>query len=225
MTDRLPLFPLNSVLYPGLVLPLNVFEERYRRLMRDLLGLPEGQRRFGVVALRSGREVGDLTVAPSEAVFELGCTAEVATIRPHADGRFDVVASGASRFRLLSIDDTGPYLVGEVEYLEESHGSDAAALAMAVTRAFTEYQRRLAGTQGRGQTELPELPDDPVVLSYLVAAAMVLDLSDKQELLGAPDGTDRLRAELALLHRENALLSHIRALPAVDLLRAEVTSN
>ncbi|NUU23785.1 MAG: LON peptidase substrate-binding domain-containing protein [Streptomycetaceae bacterium] len=225
VTDRLPLFPLNSVLYPGLVLPLNIFEERYRRMARDLLALPEGERRFGVVALRSGREVGELPVDPVEAVFPLGCSAEVATLRPHADGRFDVVATGASRFRLLSVDDTGPYLVGEVEYLDEPKGDDAAVLALAVAQAFAEYQRKLLGAQGRGPVELPELPDDPVVLSYLVAAAMVLDLTDKQGLLVARDGTLRLREELSLLRRENALLTHLRALPAVELVRQGVTSN
>ncbi|HSA49157.1 MAG TPA: LON peptidase substrate-binding domain-containing protein [Yinghuangia sp.] len=225
MTDRLPLFPLNSVLYPGLVLPLNIFEERYRRLVRDLLALPEGERRFGVVALRSGREVGELPVAAIDAVFPLGCTAEVATMRPHADGRYDVVATGATRFRLVSVDDSGPYLVGEVEFLEEPKGDDAAVLTLAVTRAFTEYQRELVGAQGRGPMELPELPDDPVVLSYLVAAAMVLDLSDKQNLLVLDDATLRLRAELSLLRRETALLGHIRALPAVELLRQKAGPN
>jgi Lon protease-like protein len=219
VTDRLPLFPLNSVLYPGLVLPLNVFEERYRRMVRDLLALPEDERRFGVVALRAGREVGALPTDAVEAVFPLGCAAEVATIRPHADGRFDVVATGATRFRLLSVDESGPYLVGEVEYLDEPKGDDAAVLAYAVTRAFTEYQRRLLGAQGRGPVELPELPEDPVVLSYLVAAAMVLDLPDKQGLLVAREGSVRLREELSLLRRENALLSHLRSLPAVDLVR------
>lgn len=219
MTDRLPLFPLNSVLYPGLVLPLNVFEERYRALVRDLLALPEDERRFGVVALRAGREVGELPVEAVDAVFPLGCTAQVATIRPHADGRFDVMATGATRFRLLSVDESGPYLVGEVEYLDEPKGDDAAVLGHAVTRAFTDYQRRLLGAQGRTMTELPELPEEPVVLSYLVAAAMVLDLPDKQSLLVARDTTLRLREELSLLRRENALLEHVPSLPAVELVR------
>ncbi|WTW94404.1 LON peptidase substrate-binding domain-containing protein [Streptomycetaceae bacterium NBC_01309] len=225
VTDRLPLFPLNSVLYPGLVLPLNIFEERYRRLVRDLLARPEGERRFGVVALRSGREVGDLPLDPVEALFPVGCVAEVATIRPHADGRFDVVATGATRFRLLSVDSSGPYLVGEVERMDEPRGDDAEVLALAVSQAFAEYQRRLLGAQGRGPVELPELPDDAVVLSYLVAAAMVLDLTDKQTLLVAEDGTVRLRTELSLLRRENVLLEHIRALPAVELVRQGTEPN
>ncbi|MEU8134466.1 LON peptidase substrate-binding domain-containing protein [Streptodolium elevatio] len=225
VTDRLPLFPLNSVLYPGLVLPLNIFEERYRRLVRDLLARPEGERRFGVIALRSGREVGDLPVDAVDALFPVGCIAEVASIRPHADGRFDVVATGAKRFRLLAVDDSGPYLVGEVEAMAEPRGDDAEVLALAVSRAFADYQHKLVGAQGRGPVELPELPDDAVVLSYLVAAAMVLDLKDKQGLLVADDGTVRLRAELSLLRRESALLEHIRALPAVELLRQGAEPN
>ena len=225
MTDRLPIFPLNSVLYPGLVLPLHIFEERYRALVRDLEALPPDEQRFGVVALRTGREVGDVAGAPLDVLHPVGCTAEIATIKAHEDGRYDVVATGATRFRVVSVDDAGPYLHAEVEYLDDPVGERADVLALAATRAFGEYQRRLLSAQQRTPMSLPELPDDPVVLSYLVAAAVVLDPHDKQRLLAARDATTRLGMEVELLRREAALLDHLPSLPAVDLLRQGVEPN
>ncbi|MEU0038937.1 LON peptidase substrate-binding domain-containing protein, partial [Streptomyces sp. NPDC006333] len=123
-TVRLPLFPLNSVLFPGLVLPLNIFEERYRAMMRDLLKTPEDEpRRFAVVAIRDGHEVAtsgpgmpDQTAVPARgpaagfgdnpflAFHEVGCIADAATIRERADGSFEVLATGTTRVRLLSVE-------------------------------------------------------------------------------------------------------------------------
>ena len=92
VATRLPLFPLNAVLVPGLVLPLHIFEPRYRVLVQALLELPEdAERRFGVVAIRSGREVGADGV---RALHAVGCTAELREVTPYADGRFDLVDRG-----------------------------------------------------------------------------------------------------------------------------------
>jgi hypothetical protein len=114
------------------VLPLQVFEARYRALVRDLLALPEGvQRRFGVVAIRQGWEVE--RVSPAEALFDVGCTAEVQAVRPQPDGTFGVVTVGGDRFRLLDVvlGDRGgedpPYLRAEVEWLAEEEAAEEAA--------------------------------------------------------------------------------------------------
>src|SRR5438445_6447902 len=100
MSELLPLFPLSTVLFPGMRLPLHIFEERYRLLVADLAAAPE-PRRFGVIAIRQGREVGADGVT---ALHEVGCVAEVRQIMPHADGRFDLATVGTQRFRLLSAD-------------------------------------------------------------------------------------------------------------------------
>jgi Lon protease-like protein len=102
---RLPLFPLGLVLVPGLLLPLHVFEHRYRVMVRDLLALPEEERRFGVVAIRTGREVGEDGVT---ALHHVGCTAQVRRVDPHDDGRFDVVSSGGERFACGRSSTTSP---------------------------------------------------------------------------------------------------------------------
>src|SRR4051812_12019323 len=129
MGELIPLFPLGTPLFPGIVLPLQIFERRYRRLMRDLLTLPEaGDRRFfGVVAIRQGGEVQH--IAPAEALYDVGCTARVQAVRPQADGGFRIVTVGGERFRLLDVvvANDPPYLQGEVEWLAEEEAAEEAA--------------------------------------------------------------------------------------------------
>ncbi|EPH43272.1 LON peptidase substrate-binding domain-containing protein [Streptomyces aurantiacus] len=244
-TVRLPLFPLNSVLFPGLVLPLNVFEERYRAMMRELLKVPdEEQRQFAVVAIRDGREVApsapglpDQTAQPEQgpaagfgddplkAFHEVGCVADAATIREREDGGFEVLATGTTRVRLRSVDASGPFLTAELEPLEEQPGDEAGALAEGVLRAFRSYQKRLAGARERSLSTSAELPDEPSVVSYLVAAAAVLDTPTKQDLLEAPDTASRLREELKLLRTETAIIRNLPSLPATELTRGTTSLN
>jgi Lon protease-like protein len=244
-TARLPLFPLNAVLFPGLVLPLNVFEERYRAMMRELLKTDESEpRRFAVVAIRDGREVAptapglpDQTALPEkgpaagfgtdpiQAFHRVGCIADAATIRERADGSYEVLATGTSRVKLLSVDASGPFLTAELEEIPEESGDGAGALAEGVLRAFRNYQKRLAGARERSLSTGAELPDEPSVVSYLVAAAAVLDTPSKQRLLQAPDTATRLREELKLLRSETAVIRHLPSLPAVDLTRAPTSPN
>lgn len=244
-TVRLPLFPLNTVLFPGLVLPLNVFEERYRAMMRELLKTPEDEpRRFAVVAIRDGHEVApsarglpDPTAVPEQgaaagfgtdplhAFHKVACVADAATVRERADGTFEVLATGTTRIKLLSVDASGPYLTAEAETLEEDPGDEAGALAEGVLRSFRQYQKRLAGARERSLTTGADLPDEPGVVSYLVAAAMMLDTPTKQRLLQAPDTASRLRDELKLLRAETAVIRHLPSLPAVDLTRGPTSQN
>ncbi|MCK1821868.1 LON peptidase substrate-binding domain-containing protein [Streptomyces sp. XM83C] len=244
-TVRLPLFPLNTVLFPGLVLPLNVFEERYRAMMRALLKTPEdAPRRFAVVAIRDGHEVApsepgmpDPTALPERgpaagfgpdplrAFHTVGCVADAATVRERADGTFEVLATGTTRVRLLSVDASGPYLVGELEPLEEQPGDDAATLAESALRAFRQYQKRLAGARERSLAGAAELPDEPSVVSYLIAAATVLDTPTKQRLLQAPDTASRLRDELRLLRTETAIIRSLPSLPAFELTQGTTSLN
>lgn len=218
MAEPLPLFPLGSVLYPGLVLPLHVFEERYRQLVRDLSALPAGRpRAFGVVAIREGREAGADGV---RALYEVGCAAVVHQVEPYEDGRFDLVTARERRFRLRRVDSSKPYLTADVDYLDEVEGAEAGVLAASVASRFTAYRDALLALGGQQADGPPLLPDAPGVLSYLVAAAMVLDLADKQRLLAARDTATRLRFELELLRRELAVLGRVPSLPAVELTRS-----
>jgi len=214
MTETLPLFPLGTVLYPGLLLPLHIFEERYRQLVRDLLETPE-PRRFGVIAIREGRETGADGVS---ALHTVGCTATMRRVLKRPDGRFDLVTIGADRFRLASLDHSRSYLQGEVDFLPEDVGDRGAAdrAVEAVQRAFRTYHDALTA-RGVTQVSIPELPADPIALSYLVAASVIADLPDRQALLAEPDALRRLTAERALLSRETAMLRTLTSTPAPDL--------
>lgn len=216
MTVRLPLFPLGTVLFPGVLLPLHVFEDRYRQLVRDLQERPEDQQQIGVLAIREGREVGPEGIA---ALHPVGCVAQLRRVESYPDGRFDIVTTGSQRFRLLSLVEGKPYLQGEVEPLDDPSGTDADAVAVTVAEAFIAYLDAV------GAAVDDEPPRDPTTLSYLVAASTVLDLTDKQRLLQAPDTTSRLSAELALLRREVSLLSLLPSLPAVELTRMPASPN
>jgi len=134
MSEVIPLFPLSTPLFPGIVLPLEIFEDRYRRLVADLLALPAGspRRSFGVVAIRQGWEVE--WVSPAAALYDVGCTARVQGVRAKPDGGYRLVTVGADRFRLLDVlvgtEEGGdpPYLRAEVEWLgEEETAQEAAA--------------------------------------------------------------------------------------------------
>jgi Lon protease-like protein len=222
MSQSLPLFPLGTVLYPGLVLPLHIFEERYRELVRDLLDGPEPQQ-FGVIAIREGRETG---VAGVRALHEIGCTAILRQVDEQEDGRYNLVTVGADRFRLLRLDDSRAYLQAEVDLLPDDTGDEAAAgLAVtAVQEAFLAYLEVLA-QRGATRVNVPELPDEPVLLSYVVAASVVADLHDKQALLAEPDALRRLTAERTLLLRETTLLRALTSMPAADLRNTPYSPN
>ncbi len=214
MSTKIPLFPLGTVLFPGLVLPLHVFEDRYRQLVRDLLAKPE-PREFGVIAIRHGRETGIDGVSD---LYEVGCTAEIRQVEELDDGRFALVAVGNQRFRLKGLDEPAPYLAADVDLLDDEVGDEAAA-ALAVKpvqKAFLDYLTALAD-QRHATFEVPELPDEPVLLSYLVAAAVVVDMQDKQRLLAAPDAARRLAGGRELLSREIRMLRALPTTPAPDL--------
>ncbi len=226
MSERLPLFPLGLVLFPGLVLPLHVFEDRYRDLVRDLLALPGPEQRFGVVAIRSGHEVGADAVSGLDALHAVGCVARLRRAEAYPDGRYDLVTVGAERFRLQGLSTERSYLTGTVDLLPDDLGDadEAAVLARAVGAAFGDYLEALEEA-GVEQAEVGDLPADPLVLGYLVAATAVVDLDQRQRLLAEEDGRARLKAELALLRREAQLLRTLRAVPDPGLSREPTSPN
>lgn len=214
MSEALPLFPLNTPLVPGLVLPLHIFEPRYREMVRDLMAREtDEEREFGIVAVREGHDVDQEGV---DAVFPVGVTAVLRQVEEHDDGRFDIVTTGARRFRLKSLDVREPLARAEVDFLAEVSGPADAALAVRVGTRFRDY-RAVLGGQVQAAVGEDEIPADPAVLSYLVTAAMVLPLDERQELLAAPTIADRLDLARRLLLRETTLISELSAMPAVDV--------
>jgi Lon protease-like protein len=221
---NLPVFPLSTVLFPGLVLPLHIFEERYRTLIRELVASPaDGPHEFGVVTLRHGTEIqttvegdaeqpADTTPVTAPQLYDVGCTAELRQVTELPDGRFDIVTVGRRRFKVLDVESgAAPYLTAEVEWMPDDDGADETAdlLAPRVLAAFRTYLELL-----RPDSEvLDQVPDDPTVLSHLIAATAQLTTEERQVLLAAPDTATRLRTELKLLNREAGLLARVRAVP------------
>ncbi len=132
---EIPLFPLHTVLCPGVALPLHIFEPRYRLMVGRCLA---EDRPFGVVWIRDGREVGSTDLA----VAAVGTLAEIREADRYSDGRYDIVTVGVERFRVLAVDTVSePYLTATVEPLDEVVGDErrAASLVRLVTRRFVRY--------------------------------------------------------------------------------------
>jgi Lon protease-like protein len=223
MTESLPLFPLGTVLYPGMVLPLHIFEDRYRQLIQDLLALPE-PREFGVIAIREGRETGADGVT---SLHEIGCIAElreVAEPDDEGDDGFDIVTIGTERFRLGALDRSQPYLRGEVERLPEADAESGSLSVPAAHASFRNYLDALV-EHGGATVLIEDLPADPALLSYVIAAAMIIELPAHQALLAEPDAESRLAAERTLLARETAMLKATTTRPAPDFMSTPFSPN
>ena len=195
---RLPLFPLNTVLFPGESLPLQIFEERYKLMLRECM---ESDKKFGVILIKEGIEVGEPAVPHG-----VGTVAHMVQVTPIEGDRFFVGAIGQQRFRVSEITQWTPFVAAEVELLDE--GADETvpdALIEETTGAFVEHARISMGMAG-GWVGQPRAPKSPLALSYHVACNIRLDLPDKQALLEQNSVTSRLQAELDIMSRDSAEL-------------------
>jgi uncharacterized protein len=202
-SSRLRLFPLNTVLFPGAVLNLHVFEPRYKQLVSECVdeGAP-----FGVALIREGDEAADPGVLP----YEVGTTAEIGDVTPLEEGRFYINTVGRRRFRIDRIVERDPYIVAEVSYLGEEEVGDAEVVARLVDEirnVFRDYLRLLVEFSGL-HADI-ELPADPVEASFLIGDALQVADSMKQRLLELSSTEQRLTVELGFLRR---LLPQLRTL-------------
>jgi Lon protease-like protein len=226
VSDALPLFPLNTVLFPGIVMPLHIFEDRYRLLVRDLIALPaDSDREFGVVAIKVGYEVGERGV---HTIQRTGCAALVTDVTANPDGSFELLVVGRRRFHVESLDPTRDYLRAAVEWLPDSRGEhsagDAARAAATARAVFDTYRGTVEELRGEDVLE-GRTPSDPVDLSYTLAAALVLNLAERQALLEAPDVVARLRLGTAFIRAELRAIAAIPSLPATSMARTRWSPN
>ncbi|MFN2581971.1 MAG: LON peptidase substrate-binding domain-containing protein [Candidatus Dormibacteria bacterium] len=205
MAIEIALFPLNAVLFPHMPMALHIFEERYRVMLRDCR---ESGTTFGVVGIRQGSEVG-YGAEP----YRVGTLAQLEEIDELPDGRYNIVVEGASRFRVDSFRLERAYLTGTVTYLEDAPASHhGTALAATVRSQFLEYLTRvraLSRQDDEQEHEELDLPDEPELLSYLVAAALQVRNDERQQLLEMNAADARLRACHTLLRRELVVLEHM----------------
>jgi ATP-dependent Lon protease len=203
---RLPVFPLSVVLFPGTPMPLHIFEPRYRQMLEDCLA---GDRRFGITP------PGQAGEAPDPGT--VGCIAEVRVNQQLPDGRSNIVVLGGDRFVVRELlDDPAPYHVATVRTFEELPGTLPSAEHTAKLReAFTRYAT-LVRELSDALPQDPELPEDPVALSFHAAAGLDIDPAIKQRLLVERSTASRVGALLLALPpltaaAEQALEVHRRA--------------
>ena len=203
MSELLPLFPLGSVLFPGALMPLHIFEPRYRLLIRRCM---ERHHPFGIVLIRSGSEVD-----PRAEPYDVGTEAKIVAESPLPGGRSYIVTRGERRFAVGNlIPDAEPYLVGQVRYLDEADGDGAASHASIALEALGSYLLAVVAVtdDSRGERALADdlrdaLPRD---LAYRIAGSLAVDAPQQQALLELETASARLKEETRILNRETELL-------------------
>jgi Lon protease-like protein len=214
-----PIFPLNLVAFPGMSLPLHVFEERYRALVRHLLAVPEPtDRLFAVVTIREGYEVGN---HEARSMYRTGCLMQLTEVEPYDDGRYDVMAVGRRRVRVIDTDVSEAFLRAEVADLEtpEELSPDTAREAARALTVFGDYRTAVSRLRGDDVMTGP-LPRDPELLSYVLASTCSLTLPERQQLLESPTATERLGLLRRLMQRELRAIAAIPSLPATEVARS-----
>jgi uncharacterized protein len=223
----LPIFPLRTVLLPGVPLPLHVFEPRYRQLTVDLMTGTVPEKRFGVIALAPSAAV---EVTSLDQLHPIGCAAVLRQASRLPDGRYDIVSVGEQRFRLLALDNAAaPYLMGTVEWVPDTPavipGQRAATdtVGSLVDAARSAYRRYCQAAWKQGDWTEPAEDVDVAALAHLLATDCLLPLEDRQNILEETRPLHRLRLVTSLISREAGILATLHAVPAppVELRGAE----
>lgn len=196
MIQKLPLFPLHTVLFPSMPLTLHIFEERYRLMIGRCL---EQKLPFGVVLIREGGETNTDTIP-----YLVGTVAQISDSVRLDDGRYYLVALGQRRFRIQYIAQRQPYLVGSISYLSEESSSTDIAQADELRALYRRYWEALAIATGYHHA-VEALPDQVIELTYWMAHRLQVDTVHKQRWLEA-DVSTRLREMGAAIRAELTLL-------------------
>jgi len=209
LTD-MPLFPLGSLLVPNMELPLRIFEARYREMIGKCL---TGDRRFGVVLIREGLEVGE-TASP----YEVGTVAEIVQAARSEDGQIFIVTEGRERFRIVERFYDREYLHGTVEFLDESLGlsENASPLADEGRDLALQYIGILLRLGDEEDGVEITLPADPLELSYKIVHLLQVPDIERQQLLEAGSAEERLRLEVQILRREVMILERMASISTQD---------
>jgi uncharacterized protein len=201
--EFLPLFPLNTVLFPYMYLPMHIFEERYKLMINNCL---LGNRGFGVLLVDDGEDGRGMRP------YDIGTVGRITDINRLSDGRFNLILQGVRRFRVLEYDTTRPYLSGKVELLDDEEQMTAPGLVSAVSRMFGDYLNTLLNITGQDSRDIA-LPNDAAILSYLVADGLQIEWTAKQGLLEMASAQQRLDVEATILQKEVVLLKRLKTIP------------
>lgn len=205
---EIPLFPLNTVLFPGMPLRLHIFEDRYKQMIATCRqsGGP-----FGVVLIRSGQEVGGLAEP-----YDIGCTAHITQVEMLTEGRMNLIAVGYERFQIQSLRRDQPYLIGSItSYPMVNPSPDQLHSVSRVLRGWVLHYLQLLSKTSDTAVDLQQLPTDPLKLAYLASYLLQIPAQQKQELL-ALQQAEELLAQLRLLYRREVTLLQVTLQPHDD---------
>jgi Lon protease-like protein len=215
------MFPLNTVVFPGMSVPLHVFEDRYRMLVRHLLTVDDpAERVFGTVAIREGYEVGD---HGAQSVYRVGCVLQLTEVDRRDDGTFDIVAVARERMMLEEMQRGEDFPHGVVAKLGEPEVDVPTEVLDRARSTFTAF--RAAMTELQGDPFSGTLPRDPDYLAWTLSALTPLPMAERQSLLEAEDATERLELVTRLLTEELRAINVIPSLPATQVARTAWSPN
>ena len=189
---EIPLFPLNTVLFPGATLPLHIFEDRYKEMISACI---DERRPFGVLLIRKGFEVGDLAEP-----FDVGTTAHIARVDELEEGKMNLLCLGGKRFRTVKVTNNDPYLTGEVEFLETTATDDPKAKELGddAGSLFAEYVRLYLAMSNQWARSI-EMPGEPDLLADFIGSRLSVNPQTKQRLLEELSTRTRLALEVQIL--------------------------
>tara|TARA_Y100001968_G_C19340414_1_gene709199 strand:- start:168 stop:827 length:660 start_codon:yes stop_codon:yes gene_type:complete len=194
---RIPLFPLNTVLFPGATIPLQIFESRYLTMIEDCL---KDDSIFGIVLIKSGKEVGD---KPNP--YSVGTTAKITSVKNISVNRLYITAVGEEKFEILETFNDEPYMSADVEILPnldifDEPPSDEIDEAREIASKHLQSVLGLSG--GWVENALNPTPSNPESLSYFIAQMLQLDPKNRQKLLEEPSSRERLKDCIKFLNNE-----------------------
>jgi len=201
---QLPLFPLDTVLFPNMPITLHIFEPRYKLMIEQCV---QTEQPFGVVLIREGVGAWGTPAQP----HSIGCTAEITDVERLSNGHMNIIAVGGERFRIQELAHDKPYLVGTVEsYPLNHHGDPEVSWAGRQLRPWVErYLAVLSRAAENLAFDPASLPEDPLALGYLAAALLQIPSDQKQPLLATDHAATLLTDVRTIYRREVALMSAI----------------
>lgn len=208
--SNLSLFPLNVVLFPGMILPLHIFEERYKAMIRECLATEQS---FGVVLARSGRaQHPNVAGLNPDDLYEVGTVARITAVENLKDGRMNLVTIGQDRFIIRDIQpNEDDYLIGQVDPFPMQNEEDSQLVENLIHRLRPIVQRyigHLGDVSGENLSDTI-LPNDPTALAFLAGAAMQGPLPSKQELLSAKSLPVLVAKTISVLDTEDKILAYM----------------
>jgi Lon protease-like protein len=206
---ELPLFPLNTVVFPGWPMPLHIFEPRYLEMVKLCT---ENQSPFGIVLIKKGSDENDPVVEP----YDIGCTVKITQTEEIRDGRILIMTIGQERFRILSLNHDKPYLTGEVEKLpfRQEKPEPLREAAHQLHGLLVDYLNQLAQFSDEIKFDTARVPTDPEELGFTASALLQAPLETKQSLLEARKASSLLKYLYGVYQQEIELL---RRFPKQDM--------